>query len=158
MFSVSYIETYCCFKLSWLAYLQFPRHVFRRCTVQVSFEIAAVLTERFSNFPVFYSRDVHPVARVIKSQDKNPRLQQSVNMLYCVLSMITTCFGLRKRPSSGDILYYMIITWRWPLTKTETCRDHGEHTIKHTYGLLRTRVYVLWFPQSCMEILGRCLD
>jgi hypothetical protein len=23
-------------------------------------------------------------------------------MLYCVLSMITACFGLRKRPSSGD--------------------------------------------------------
>jgi hypothetical protein len=54
----------------------------------------------------FYSRDVHPVARVIKSQDKNPRSQQSVNMLYCVLSMITTCFGLRKRPSSGD--YHVI--------------------------------------------------
>jgi hypothetical protein len=119
-----------------------------------------------------YSRDVHPVARVIKSQDKNPRSQQSVNMLYCVLSMITTCFGLRKRPSSGDyhvtqsyyycticlngsvatssnflldILYYMIITWRWPLTKAETCRDHGEHAMKHIYGLLRTRVFVLWF-------------
>jgi hypothetical protein len=49
---------------------------------------------------------VHPVARVIKSQDKNPRLQQSVNVLYCVLSMITTCFGLRRRPSSGD--YHVI--------------------------------------------------
>jgi hypothetical protein len=50
---------------------------------------------------IVYSRDVHPVARVMKSQDKNPRSQQSVNVLYCVLSMITTCFGLRKRPSSG---------------------------------------------------------
>jgi hypothetical protein len=54
----------------------------------------------------FYSRDVHPVARVIKSQDTNPRSQQSVNMLYFVVSMITTCFGLRKRPSSGD--YHVI--------------------------------------------------
>jgi hypothetical protein len=53
-----------------------------------------------------YSRDVHPVARVIKSQDKNPRSQQFVNMLYCVLSMITTCFSLRKKPSSGD--YHLI--------------------------------------------------
>jgi hypothetical protein len=37
-----------------------------------------------------------------KSEDKNPLSQQSVNVLYCVLSMITTCFGLRKRPSLGD--------------------------------------------------------
>jgi hypothetical protein len=44
-------------------------------------------------------------------------------------------------------LYYMVITWRWPLTKAETCRDHGEHTIKHIYGLLRTRVFVLWFER-----------
>jgi hypothetical protein len=49
---------------------------------------------------------VHPVARVIKSQDKNPRSQQSVNMLYCLFSVITTCFALRKRPSSGH--YHVI--------------------------------------------------
>jgi hypothetical protein len=49
---------------------------------------------------------VNPVARVITSQDKNPRSQQSVNVLYCVLSMIMSCFGLRKRPSSGD--YHVI--------------------------------------------------
>jgi hypothetical protein len=49
---------------------------------------------------------VHTVARVIKSQDKNPCSQKSVNVLYCVLSMITTCFGLRKRQSSGD--YHVI--------------------------------------------------
>jgi hypothetical protein len=143
---------------------------------------------------------VHPVARVIKSQDKNPRSQQPVNVLYCVLSMITTCFGLRKRPSSGDyhviqnikkkfksnflafyldycklaycrtiwldgsvatnsnflldILYYMVITWRWPLTKAETCRDHGEHSIKHIYGLLRTGVFVLWFVLNVIIICG----
>jgi hypothetical protein len=47
-----------------------------------------------------------------------------------------------------DILYYVVITWRWPLKKAETCRDHGEHTIKHIYGLLRTRVFVLWFGIS----------
>jgi hypothetical protein len=49
---------------------------------------------------------VHPFARVIKSQDKNSRSQQSANVLYCMLSMITTCFGLHKRPSSGD--YHVI--------------------------------------------------
>jgi hypothetical protein len=37
-----------------------------------------------------------------KSQDKNPRSQQSVNVLYCVLSMTMTCFGLSKGPSSGN--------------------------------------------------------
>jgi hypothetical protein len=41
-----------------------------------------------------------------KSQDENPRSQQSVNLLYCMLSMITTCFGLRKRPFSGH--YHVI--------------------------------------------------
>jgi hypothetical protein len=45
----------------------------------------------------------------IKSQDKNPRSQQSVNMLYFVLSVITTCFGLRKRPSLGDYHAIQII-------------------------------------------------
>jgi hypothetical protein len=38
-----------------------------------------------------------------KSQDKNSRSQQSVNVLYCVLFMITTCFGLRKGPSNDGI-------------------------------------------------------
>jgi hypothetical protein len=38
----------------------------------------------------------------IKITRENPRSQQSVNVLYCVFSMITTCFGLRTRPSSGD--------------------------------------------------------
>jgi hypothetical protein len=41
-----------------------------------------------------------------RSQDKNPLSQQSVNMLYCVLFKVTTCFCLRKRPSSGD--YHVI--------------------------------------------------
>jgi hypothetical protein len=49
---------------------------------------------------------VHVKHQVAKSQDKNPRSQQSVNMLYCVFSMITTCFGLRKRPFSG--VYHVI--------------------------------------------------
>jgi hypothetical protein len=72
---------------------------------------------KLENLYTLYSRDVHPVARVTKSQDKNPCSQHSVNVLYCVLSMITTCFGLRKRPSSGD--YHVIqnikkkITIRW---------------------------------------------
>jgi hypothetical protein len=57
-----------------------------------------MLSSIFSSF----IRDVYPIARVIKSQDKNPCSQQSVNMLYCVLSVITTCFGLLKRPCSGD--------------------------------------------------------
>jgi hypothetical protein len=40
----------------------------------------------------------------------------------------------------------MVITWRRPLTKAETCRDdHREHTIKLIYGLLLTRVFALWF-------------
>jgi hypothetical protein len=42
----------------------------------------------------------------------------------------------------------MVITWRWPLTKAETCRDYSEHTIKHIYGLLRTRVFVLWIDNT----------
>jgi hypothetical protein len=48
------------------------------------------------------------------AQDTNPRSQQSVNVLYCVLSMITTCFGLRKRPSSGD--YHVIQNIRKKVT------------------------------------------
>jgi hypothetical protein len=54
-----------------------------------------------------------------KSQDKNPRSQQSVNMLYCVLSMVTKCFGLRKRPYSGD---YRIIQ---NIKKKVTIRRNG---------------------------------
>jgi hypothetical protein len=55
----------------------------------------------------------------MKSQDKNPRSQQSVNVLYCALSMITTCFGLRKRPSSGD--YHVIQN----IKKKVTTRRNG---------------------------------
>jgi hypothetical protein len=36
-----------------------------------------------NNTLLLYSRNVHPVARVIKLQDKNLRSQQSVNVLYC---------------------------------------------------------------------------
>jgi hypothetical protein len=53
-------------------------------------------------------------------------------MLSCVLSMITTCVGHRKRPSSGD---YHVIQY---IKKKVTIR----------YGLLRTRVFVLWFDNT----------
>jgi hypothetical protein len=82
-----------------------------------------------------YSRDVRLVVRVIKSQDKNPRSQQSIKVLYCVLSMITTCFGLHKKPSSGD--YHVIQN----IKKKVTVR----------YGLLWTRVFVLWFKFASLN-------
>jgi hypothetical protein len=50
-----------------------------------------------------------------------------------------------KRPSSGD--YHVIQNIKKKVTircnGSVACRDHGEHTIKHIYGLLRTRVFVL---------------
>jgi hypothetical protein len=45
---------------------------------------------------------MHPVACIIKSQDKTLVRNDQYNVLYFVLSMIMTCFGLHKRPSSGD--------------------------------------------------------
>jgi hypothetical protein len=64
--------------------------------------------------------------------------------------MITTCFDLEEESYYSNystivtffliFVYCTIITWRWPLTKAETCRDHREHTIKHIYRLLRTKV------------------
>jgi hypothetical protein len=66
-----------------------------------------------------YSRGMHPVARVIKSQDKTFVRNNQQNVLYFVLSMITTCFGLRKRPSSGD--YHVTQT----IKKKVTVRYNG---------------------------------
>jgi hypothetical protein len=73
-----------------------------------------------------------------------------------VFSMITTCFGPHKRPSSGDflvtqnnslfyILCYKEIIWRWPLMKAKTCRDHREHEIKHILLIVANEGFVLWF-------------
>jgi hypothetical protein len=50
-----------------------------------------------------YSRGMHPVARIINSQDKTLVCNNKQNVLYFVFSMIT-CFGLHKSPSSGDFL------------------------------------------------------
>jgi hypothetical protein len=81
----------------------------------------------------------------LKSQDKNPRSQQSVNILYCVLSKITTCFGLRKRPSSGD--YHVIenikkkvtLTSRTNVYRAVQCTScHGENCSRNS------RKWTLW--------------
>jgi Na+/melibiose symporter-like transporter len=47
-----------------------------------------------------------------------------------------------------DILCYMVITWRWPLTKAETCRYHREHEIKHILLIVANEGFVLWFEED----------
>jgi hypothetical protein len=64
-----------------------------------------VLTSSYVGRHAIYPR--HPVQlpgcdRLGHYTRQSLRSQQSVNMLYCVLSMIMICFGLRKRPSSSD--------------------------------------------------------
>jgi hypothetical protein len=39
----------------------------------------------------------------------------------------------------------MIITWRWPLMKAETCSDRREHEIKHILLIVANEGFVLWF-------------
>jgi hypothetical protein len=53
-----------------------------------------------------YSRRIYKIQRIIliTSQDKTFVRNKLTNLLYFVHSMITTCFGLHKRPSSGDYL------------------------------------------------------
>jgi hypothetical protein len=52
----------------------------------------------------------------------------------------------------------VVITWRWPLTKAETCRYHGEHEIKHNLLIVANEGFVLWFVPRAFAYINPGVD
>jgi hypothetical protein len=62
------------------------------------------------NLNDLYSRGVHPVARVIKLQDKTPvRNIWQMCLLSVLIDHITTCFSLYMWPSSGNKYWLLLL-------------------------------------------------